>query len=367
MGISVMVLFKQQTEFKEKMYQGNLQACRACIILFLVVLHLSILTAQENAAGPSSEDSSSAIPLGFLHVKMNLDKAYLVADGDFNEARSITNMSTVRLSAGKHTIVLVHPKSVDRDFKVQIGTDSLTEYTICFDTTVDAGSLHHWSSYSRILFGANAVIVSDDDADIFVDGKLRGKGTLKTDLSKGTHLLKSIQSQAGETEKKVEVVFKSVSVFEMYNKPDRHTLWWLSVLPGAGQLYKDEKTKGYLLLGSTVGSLLTTYLSQQQYRRDNRVYESLLAQYNAATNEASATRLGNDTQAQHNIIRRDIWIRNGSLIASAVLWAFSLVDALGEPESGYRITRDVYPFKTTSLDPGRGGASFTFNIVFRTD
>ncbi len=95
--------------------------------------------------------------------------------------------------------------------------------------------------------------------------------------------------------------------------------WRSMILPGWGQFYKHQKTKGYLLGGAFWGSLLATGIS--------------LLQENAAREKYLDSNTPEDIERTYSDYDQWHKTRQVFTIASAALWAVAVGDALWSPYS----------------------------------
>ncbi len=85
------------------------------------------------------------------------------------------------------------------------------------------------------------------------------------------------------------------------------------VAPGWGQLYKGQKTKGYLLLtvaGASLGGVITLHIAQSQ-----------------AHDAYRAAKMPTEIESKYNTYNGLLKARNTLLLASASLWLYSYIDA----------------------------------------
>lgn len=115
--------------------------------------------------------------------------------------------------------------------------------------------------------------------------------------------------------------------------------WRSAVIPGWGQFYKRQKTKGYILGGAFWGSLIATgvaWLQEDQARQDY-------------LNSSTSTDIENNYSTYNNWYKT----RRTLMITTAVLWAVTVGDAMWSPYAK--------PFLAVQPD---GGVVFAIQVQF---
>jgi hypothetical protein len=109
-------------------------------------------------------------------------------------------------------------------------------------------------------------------------------------------------------------------------------------LPGWGQRYKGERTKGWVLTGLWAGGLAGAAAAEVRFRQ---LREDYLAE---ETDPARARELGDAMDAWYKV-------RNNVLLGTALVWAYAAVDAgvFGGPE-------------TVAVQPSPGGVALRFRF-----
>ncbi|MBI3004841.1 MAG: hypothetical protein HYY49_05430 [Ignavibacteriales bacterium] len=300
---------------------------------------------------PIAPVDSTPVRYGFLKVISNLDKAYLIVNEDFVNAKTITPNTAIQLPVGDHSFILSHPKIMDPQFRLEILPDQVREYKIDLDTTTSSEIVLRNSVYPVIKLKANLVVITDNDSEVFFDSTLAGTGLAKGSLSTGLHFIQTEHPLAGTRWENVRVSSRRLKVLELYNKPERSTYWALSFIPGVSRIYADRSSKGYLLLGAAFGTLTGGLLSHTAFKKSNADYQNVVYQYNRATVESEVVRLANEAQSKLDNATTYALIRDAAFIGAVVVWVLSFVDLMHGPDGGYRERRAFDPFSYVPLTP----------------
>jgi len=101
-----------------------------------------------------------------------------------------------------------------------------------------------------------------------------------------------------------------------------------AVIPGWGQVYADQKTKGFLFTFMTAGAAAFYFIADNYYDDKIDKYNDMLSLYNEATTyeerDALYTRLADSKKDAYDAET----LRNISIGTVATIWGLSLLDAL---------------------------------------
>jgi len=115
--------------------------------------------------------------------------------------------------------------------------------------------------------------------------------------------------------------------------------WRSALIPGWGQFYKRQKTKGYLLGGAFWGSLIATGVA---WLKEDQAHQDYL--------NSSAT---TDIESNYSIYNKWYKNRRTLMITTAALWAVTVGDAMWSP----------YARPSLAFQPD-GGVVFAFQLRF---
>jgi TM2 domain-containing membrane protein YozV len=101
-----------------------------------------------------------------------------------------------------------------------------------------------------------------------------------------------------------------------------------SFVPGTGQSYLGNTTKGALITLAAFGSVLTAALSHNNFIAGNERLESLEVDYRNATNYRNADRIWNTMVNVKRDLDKDHDRRNLFVGVSAGLWVLNIVDVI---------------------------------------
>ncbi len=127
-------------------------------------------------------------------------------------------------------------------------------------------------------------------------------------------------------------------------------------IPGWGQIYSDQPSKGMLFTASAVVSAATIFFTDRIYGDKSRDYSVALAEFNSASSIEDKNRLKvvvNEKQREAYDAETD---RNMAVAVGIGVWALNIIDAL----VFYPENEIFYPTVTSLGD----GASLTFTARF---
>ncbi len=306
----------------------------------------------------------------WVKVQSNVDSLYIVHNYDFREykIRRIANGDSLPFKPGNRLIKLSHQYSHEWSTARFIEEGKTTTIKHNFDlkepsiTTItnNLASIPHYNS--------NLFIITDDDSKIIVDNKEIGKGAVKLNRKTGpVQITVKNQYRGSYTFNPLISNLPSENgiVIDAYTKPVKAFSRIYSVIPGASQLYKQQKKKsaaiggGFLILG------VITLQRHIVYTQELSEYNKIEKAYNQAIDEQTALELGNELEKQYNITKKRDNERLVFFTLSSLLYAFNIYDAFFDtPESGFRKKTDIeFYFHNNSIS-SKNVTSMTFRYAF---
>ncbi|MEJ2052422.1 MAG: hypothetical protein P8X42_00765, partial [Calditrichaceae bacterium] len=235
---------------------------------------------------------------GYLKLTTNIvrDSFYVQIDNNFENCKKIIEGDIIKLPVGTHKITAISYKHPDAAFYTNIKSGMTSHHRITFFNYYNNNKACGLSSYFRIVYGYNVMIYTDEESDIIIDGKKIDQGFAQIDLSNGKHTIETRHAESGSSIKSIEIDSKRLCIYRMYNKPLKSKSQLLSILPGISQVYKGEKLKGSLILGTSLTCLISAVIYNNTYRNKNNKYLNSMEQYENAESISQAFILGNYAQ-----------------------------------------------------------------------
>lgn len=342
--------------------------CRRNLLTVSLVILVSACNASQ-AQHPSSfavTDTTQQVEekVGYVFFQTDVDSFYVAVDEDFDHAPYISSQDSLTLSPGRHTIRIIKKYYMDNFFNVNVKPNlrgAIVFEMRPFDKPEDQKKR---SSYPRLHWGALAVVKTDPEADLYMDGTFVGKGVGMID-STGTFDIQSrfpsgkVLSKTIDTQKQLT----PFHVYELFHRPDRKTSLLLSLLPGATQIYQREKIKGYGLLASTlIGSGLAVKF-HIDFANTYRTFKRTRTRYTSSSEPSQALELGDLAERQLRQANKVADKRNILLYATTAVYLYNIIDAWIKPNVGYRKTVRIDPyidFKNKNTLGGGLSVTYTF-------
>lgn len=179
--------------------------------------------------------------------------------------------------------------------------------------------------------GYLTVDVTPSDAEVYVDGRKAGTGSMENfKVPVGIHdieirhpsysrsVLQSVAVQPGETR-------KMESQFGIFT-PD--AIWRSAMLPGWGQMYDGAGVKGGMFMAAFLGSGAMAVLSVMNVTDKNNTYQQSLDDLRNVTSQAEYDRVWQDANAKYNDLQDAQKKRNTFFAAAGAVYALNIVDVV---------------------------------------
>lgn len=319
---------------------------------------LPITSPNTAARSGASIDSTDT---GFLAVRLrsSVDSLYVVIDGRYDRARRVANGDTLALPAGERDITIATSRTWDVTTSANIVADSTQLARLQVLDEKDREEYLENSSYPVLKTGANLQVETDPDAAVLVNGAVKGQGSTQLRLPAGRYVVTTHHPVAGEKEERVTVRDDPPRLVDlvMYTKASRKRARRLSLVPGLGQLHKNDTARGLIVLSGFTIAAAGGLQQHVSYASANSEYEDARLSYENATTEEEALRFGNLAEQQYDAARSAYRGRNVLVGLATGLYLYSLLDAwLTTPDAGYRSptmnSPSVRPFFGTNGQTG---------------
>ncbi|WP_428236245.1 DUF5683 domain-containing protein [Gracilimonas sp.] len=292
----------------------------------------------------------------WVRIKSNVDSLYVRNNFGFrqDEVIKIGNGDSVLIKPGNRLIEISHPNSEEWRTTKKITADSTTTIQHNFELRETSSETLKDNFATIQHYDANLFVISDDDSEIFIDDKFVGMGAVKLKRKTGPADIRIKNPYTGTntyTAKITNLPSEDGVVATVYSKPDRRLSQIRGLIPGLSQFYKQQKFKSTLLSG---GFLVLGGLTLQRnhvYNKELSKFRKVRENYNNATNERLAFKLGNKLDRRHKIVKKRDNERLVLFTLTSLVYAFNLYDALFDiPVSGFRDETDIeFYFQSNSL------------------
>ena len=319
------------------------------IILFIPVL----LCAQSH--------DSVKTRYGWVEFESNADSLYVVADGHFRNALLITSGDSLKFKQGDYHFTFVNPHYWDEYLPIQVIANEKLTFLVTFRHKIWRD--HNRSGYKRITDGIsyNLTLTTDPGSTIIIDDSTYGKHFIRTDVGPGYHTILVKHPTAIDRKKRIHIEPSGQLNLHFYDRPSKTVSHLLSILPGASQLYKNQKLKGVLLMAGTAGVFAFSAGTVLRYNQTRSDYNNIHKLYEAGTNEVMVKQYGLEAQHENKLMRSAAKMRNIAFSSALGLYIINIIDAyLSVPRSGYRFSRRIKPVPVISRNTMSLGIKVSF-------
>lgn len=303
------------------------------VLTFILLCFLSKVFAQV--------DTTS---FGSIKFDLNVEEAILILNNDFRDAYPISNGQTVQVKSGLTSVKLSILNDYLFEKQFQLEKDSLVVISHTFDSLALSKEVLQGNYAARYYLGANALLITDTESNIFLNEKMLGREYSFVDAKTGINNFTATSTNKRGISKLVE--FRNsdytFTVVENYVKPSRKRAAKLAFVPGFSQVYKSQELKGLLFQTSFILAALSTSTYELIFRSKKREYDDIYSKYTASINSAEATTLGDQLSDKNDELKQISLIRNISLVAVLSIYSYNIVDGfLSKPKSGYREVKPI--------------------------
>lgn len=276
---------------------------------------------------------------GYLELDLNIstESVYIVLNDNWDDWKAILIGEPVALPEGRQKVTVIAKGLQDATSYVDIKAGKTIHKNI---TMVNVNIDGTGSSYQWIRNGVNFSIITDDDSEIFIDGKWIALGSFEVHIPLGKHKIEAVHPSGAKREKEVNINSYRLTKLEMYNKPLEGRAKLLSLVPGGSQLYKKQSMKGYAFLGLTVTGFILAGVYEHSYIQSNEEYEEINNSYRNSskyTSEEVLLLIAEKAEEQYKIAKNDAKIRDIFFYSAIGIYALNILDALlSTPQAGYR-------------------------------
>ncbi len=313
---------------------------------------------------------------GRFRVRANTRVRVDVADNQAPAPPPGANYTYVE--AGRKQVRVTAPNYVANEFFIDMPSGGQIDTTITMLSVAEAQDLELRREQPRGVIMATVDIA---DAEIWVNGKMAGRGFANVTVLTGNHEVE-FRHATGTRGQSVYVGPAEMEHVFMELRPSRTRAVALStLLPGGGHIYTG-RSRGYLYGAAFLGAAAGTYLMLQRYDTRNSDYDTALIDYETAMRNYQQAGTMDDAARYRNEIEDLFHDRIPRLhddrsqafdhfryiaIGLAAIYTINLVDILvSRPQYGYRTGRPPEGFSVSAVPAGGGNvsASLTWRVSF---
>lgn len=303
---------------------------------FLGVVGVGWIATLALVALPAPAQTGASV----LRIDADLDVPFYALVGGTGAVRVMAAGDSLRLRPGLHEVVLATPYHADHRFEVELRPDETFTYRVHFGQPLtDRAAYLVSSSYPVLYSGANLHILADERAEVYVDGRLRGHGTVRLDTVGGTYRVAAIHPTFGRSERVVDVLWREalrLTEADFYGRPTRRDVLRWRWVPGVSQWRRHERARAVAFGGAWWAGAVGTALLHRRYVARRRRLEHAQATYAQATSEEAALTQATVMEQAYAAARGAARYQLGAAGLAGALYVFHLLDARRPPAGGFR-------------------------------
>ncbi|MCP9290478.1 DUF5683 domain-containing protein [Gracilimonas sediminicola] len=274
---------------------------------------------------------------GFIKFEFNTDSAYVIPGNDLLDAVKIASGDTLKFRSGIHLISLQTHFDKSETSYIQVLTDSTVTYSHRFNDRNFGTAILTNNVAARHYYDANVIVLTDEDSDIYYNGKYQGTGFAKFNTNQEIGDLEIENPDFGNTKRRLNIPEPRLTFIADKLRPDKSQSRIYSVFPGLSQFYKKQHFKALLFGASTAALFTYAGLKSSDYQRELDLFHEYQEKYNNANSEQEALRLGDLAERQKSEVQRIDNQRRGLLLAGILIYGYNIYDAFtSKPAGGYR-------------------------------
>ncbi len=331
---------------------------------FIISISVAVFPANAQVIETADEDDPTQVQYGHVKFSSEVDSFYVIVNRDFTEPSFIqyADIDSLKLEAGVQHLTIIKPYHFDVRFRTEIVADSTRRIGLNLREFRDNQRNKEQSSYPRLVWGGVAMILSDSDTELIINGEPAGIGMTIIE-EPGTYEIsrKTFDSRLSSTNITISDDAR-FEVIDFYYRPDQNRARVLSFIPGGSQIYKRQFLKAGAFIGLTAVTGVLALNERSKFQdADSRYYQVGIA-YNSETNPQRALELGNRFEELDRERNRYARNRNRLLGGLAAVYTVNIIDGFLRPKSGYREGISFDPYLDFEQGSAAAGISLRGNF-----
>ncbi|RNC79675.1 MAG: hypothetical protein ED557_14230 [Balneola sp.] len=298
---------------------------------------MNVLSAQEL-------DSTGT---GTLVLDTNLEEFYLIVDDDVPNAVLAKSSIEINLQSGIRKLTVSSRYNDDYSFELDIPASDTLEYSIF----ISLYPRYPKTSFYTIQSGRNLRILTDKESVIFIDGREVTSHYSELFLPNGSYELRIDNPDHGSLNSKLKINSLEVKDFIRFNEePSRH-LRPLNIIPGFGQIRKQQHIKAGVFITGVLGLGIAAIRSDALYSDKKETFDTQFEEYLAANTVAEARSLRLEAESTLDEMQRINNTSRALALGTLLVYTYSIFDSFQKPKSGYRGPGNIDPSLVVQSSP----------------
>jgi hypothetical protein len=272
-----------------------------------------------------------------LIIISNADDGFVVLDNDYSTCKEFKKGEKVQIDSSAEKLTILTPSFEDVSTKLDLESGEEKTFNINPKYLSNNSQRRKSSTYPRCFWDSNVIVLSDEDATTSLDGKTLNEPSIRLSIETDTEIrvVSTLESISSEKVFKVSS-FNDLEVIDNYLRRSESELRKRSFIPGYAQISKQQKAKGYFLVGLATTFTASTIFSQVKIIQSENEFSSLENEYNRSTDPAEILQIIEASNKELDTIDKFKKIRTTSILALLATYTFNVFDGLREPKIGFR-------------------------------
>ncbi|MEQ8523400.1 DUF5683 domain-containing protein [Gracilimonas sp.] len=303
---------------------------------------------------------------GFIKFEFNTDSAYVIPGNDLFEAVKLASGDSLKFTEGTRLLSFQTYFDKSKTQFIKVIGDSTVIYSHTFEKNGLSIAALSDNIAARDYYNANAMILTDEDSEIFFEGNYVGTGFAKFNTFGNIGKLTIKNPDFGISESRLNIPEQKLIFITDKLRPSKSAARFFSVFPGASQFYKRQHVKALLLGASAVTIFAAAALKSANYKEELSLFKEYQNNYENAETEQIALRFGDLAESQQSKVKKLDNQRRGLLLAGILIYGYNIYDAFtSKPAGGYLKKKRDFQFYLSELPiSGNIGAAGTLKYNF---
>ncbi len=307
------------------------------IFFFCAFISLEMLYAQER----------DSLFFGTLVLDTNLEEFYLIIGNDVPNAVFAESSLTIELPSGKQEITIVGRFIDDYSFELDIPASDTLKNNVFISFYPRSPK----SSFYTIQSEKNVQILTDEESVIFLNDEQIGTHYSELFIPNGFYRLKIVHPTHGSLTSKIEVSSLELLEFTRFNQEPSKHLRPLNIIPGFGQVRKQQYLKAGIFLTGVLGLGIAAVQSDELYSEQKGLFNAQFDEYLAARTVADARTLRLRAESTLDDMQQTNNTTRALAIGAVLVYAYSLFDSFQKPKDGYKNSTQLQPRVVVETNP----------------
>lgn len=278
---------------------------------------------------------AAQIDSAFVVISTSAESGFLIIDDNYNSCIEFENGDKIKLKSGYQTAKVLSDGYNDISIRLNLEPNEEKSFDFAPKFLSSFSARKKYSTYYKCFWDANVIVLSDDDAETYLNGSLLKNPSVRLDLEPGetfevkSTLYSASYKQSFETSNELIVI-------KNYLRPLEQDVLRRSFIPGYAQITKHQPTKGYLIIGLISTFAVSSVYSQTKVSNSENEFRRLEDNYETSTDPNEILEIISASNKELDTIDTFKSVRNVSITALLATYIYNVIDGRREPKFGFR-------------------------------